>query len=288
MLLSALSSVHAQGPTIPFFRSFSGFGLDSNPGGIPGYGIASEDFDFSDAAIPRNTAVNIVNKNYGGAIVTSNTRSDDFGFFAAKNFAKLSVSNVQNAGYYAVAGRGSHTTVEFFTPEALAQRAVFRWHVSGVSNTNVGTATSRIDFAAGVYPTTDFNGFFDIPEGPRLQRNGPGDYTYNLPLLLNQPIDLVYWSSAFVEVKDSKIAPVVGKTISAQADFSNTFVLDNIQLFDSSDNPITNWTMHDTNTGLTVFDQNGRTPAAGNAIPEPTTALFLVLGGTLALARRRR
>ncbi|WP_309712431.1 hypothetical protein [Armatimonas sp.] len=282
-----MTSVHAQDPTIPFFRSLSGFGLDRTPDGVPSYGLASEDIDFQDSATPVNTGISFTNKNYDGASVSVRTSSNDFGFFAAKNFAQLSVSNVQNAGYYAIAGRGSHTTVEFFTPEALAQRAVFHWTVTGSSSTNIGTAGSRIDFAAGVYPTTDFNGFFEIPQGPRLEAYGPGSYTYNLPMVLNQPLDLFYWSSAYIEVKDSEIASVVGGSINGVANFSSTYVLDQIDLFDTNDNRITNWTMQDSATGQRVFDQNGPVGSTGNAIPEPMSVAFLLIGGTVVVVRRR-
>lgn len=288
----SLSAAHAQDPSIPFFRSLSGFGRDTNPDGNPSYGLASEDIDFRDTPTPQNTAVTIVGKNYDGATVSTNLKSDDFGFFAAKNFAQLSVSNAQNQGYYALAGRGSHTTVEFFTPEALAERAVFHWHVTGNSNTNVGTAGSRIDFAAGSYASTDFNGFFDIAQGPRLQAFGPGDYTYTLPMTLNQPIDLFYWSSAFVEVKDSEIGPVVGGAIHAVADFSSTYVLDKIELFDTDGNAIPQWSMAEQSTGVVMFTEQGRTAAAGaiggSSIPEPSSVLFVTVGGTLVIVARRR
>lgn len=288
MGLALAPVAHAQDPYIPFFRSISGFGRDTVADGIPSYSIPAEDIDYRDTPIPQNTRIAFTGKDYDGARVSANLFSNDFGFFAAKNHAELGVTNVQNHGYYALAGRGSHTTVEFFTPGALAERAVFRWRVTGLSSTTVGIANSRIDFAAGSYATTNFNSFFDIPEGERLVGLGPGTYTYTLPMTLDQPIDLFYWSSAYIEVKDSETTALVGQSFSALADFSSTYILDKIDLFDGSNNLLNNWTMREVSSGTVMFDQNGRTINAGvTSAPEPASLLLLSLGGVIALRRRR-
>jgi hypothetical protein len=149
-----------------------------------------------------------------------------------------------------------------------------------------------MDFAAGIYPSTDFNGFFGIPTGPgqRMQEAGPGVFTYNLPMILDQPIDLFYWSSAYVEVKEPDTAGLgSGTSINAVADFSNTYILEDITLYDSNGDEITNWTMEETSSGIVMFDQNGRTPAAsGTSAPEPTTLALLASGGAALLIRKRR
>lgn len=287
LLLTAATVARAQDPFVPFFRSFSGLFTDSTDDGTNNFTAPGTDIDFQDTAIPVNTAKSIFG-NYNGATVSSYTHSDYAGFFAAKNYAQLAVTNVQNEGYYAIAGRGSHTTVEFFTPGALAERAVFHWHVTGNSNTPLGVAGSRIDFAAGSYGTTDFNGFFSIPTGPRMEEYGPGNFTYTLPMTLNQPIDLFYWSSAYIQINQPETTGHVGSSLSALADFSNTYVLDSIDLYDGSNTRLTSWTMQEVSSGEVMFNQDGRTAAAGSSAPEPTSLCLLVIGGTLVVVRRRR
>ena len=211
--LCLTSLAHAQDPYVPFFRSISGFFTDQTNDGINNFSAPGTDIAFEDTPTPVNTS-KVINDTYDNASASVNTHSDYAGFFAAKNYAQIAINNVQSDGYYAIAGRGSHTTVKFFTPDALAERAVFHWHVTGNSSIPVGVAGSRIDFAAGNYANTDFNGFFDIPTPQRLEQYGPGNYTYTLPMTLNQPIDLFYWSSAYIQVNYGEATSMLGGTLS--------------------------------------------------------------------------
>ena len=73
------------------------------------------------------------------------------------------------------------------------------------------------------------------------------------------------------------------------ADFSNTYSLDSIDLFDGTNQPITNWTLEETNTpGVALFNQDGRTLAAGVSSPEPNTLALIILGGVGIVARRQK
>jgi PEP-CTERM motif len=160
--------------------------------------------------------------------------------------------------------------------------------VTGTASAPYGTATSRLDFLAGSYPGSGINDLFSLPH---LQGNGPGSYSYVLPTTLNTPIDLFYWSSAYIEVLDTQTVSHVGQSFNAFANFSSTYTLESIDLRDSNGDLIPTWTMEDTSVpGVALFNQSGRTAAAGagSSAPEPTTLLFLALGGTLTLARRRR
>ena len=87
---------------------------------------------------------------------------------------------------------------------------------------------------------------------------------------------------------DTQTAGHVGESFSAFANFSSTYVLESIELRDSNGDRIPTWTMAEVSSGTVMFDQNGRTLAAGATAPEPTTLLFLALGGTAILARRQR
>ncbi|GEM_PF-2863072 len=269
----------AQDPTLtPYFRSLSFFGVDDDGDGT--YSSAAPGgIDYRDSnSGPASTFVTGAG-NVNGATVSGTASSRYNGFFSARNSASLTINNVQANGYYIVGGQGSHTRVQFFTPGALAERSVFTWRVTGTGTTNAGMATGRLDFLAGAYDAgTSFDTLFDAGNGA-LSVYGPGTYTYTLPLLLDQPIDLFYWSSAFVEVSQSTAASLLGGVISGSADFGNTFTLEKIDLYDANDNLITEWTMQDLSTGLIVFDQNGRTFAAGAAVPEPGTLTLALIGG---------
>jgi hypothetical protein len=254
----------------------------------PGYAA-----DFIDAnymqATPRVTGLNVSYTDSLGANITMQGSTVPSGFFAARNQVSLSVSNVQSEGYQATTAQGSHTQVTFFTPGTFAASSVYHWHVTGTTSSTVPGANvnAGLSFLAGDFGGADLTTMFSNSNTSTLI--GPGRLDYTLPLLLNKPIDIYFYSGAYFETKKSQGAALAGGTLSGFSDFSNTYILDSIELFDSSGDPITNWTMEETNVpGVALFDQNGRTLAAGSSAPEPTTLLFLALGGTLILARRRQ
>jgi hypothetical protein len=282
LTLSIVAQAQTPDPYVPLFRHLLGLARDTTPNGTSDG--AWEDIDANDLPTPGNyhTGTTLVRD---GATITYSANATSPGFFAAKNDTALSISNIQHQGYYSIAGQGSHTQVQFFAPVTPAE-ATFNWKVTGTASTPYGTATSRLDFLAGSYPASGINDLFSLP---RLQADGPGSYSYVLPSTLNTPIDLFYWSSAYIEVLDTQTASHVGQSFNAFANFSSTYTLESIDLRDSNGDLIPTWTMEDTSRpGVALFDQNGRTAAASSSAPEPTTLLFLALGGTLILARRRR
>jgi hypothetical protein len=281
LTFGAIAQAQTVDPYVPLFRHLLGFARDTTPNGISDG--SWEDIDADDLPIPGNyhTGTTLVRD---GATITYSANATSPGFFAAKNDTTLSVSNIQHQGYYSIAGQGSHTQVQFFAPVTPAE-ATFNWKVTGIASAPYGIATSRLDFLAGSYPGSGINDLFSLPH---MQHDGPGNYSYVLPTTLNTPIDLFYWSSAYIEVLDTDTAGRVGQSFSAFANFSSTYTLESIDLRDSNGDLIPAWTMEDTSApGVALFDQNGRTLAAGSSAPEPTTLLFLALGGTLILARRR-
>ena len=58
-----------------------------------------------------------------------------------------------------------------------------------------------------------------------------------------------------------------GQQLHADGQYFNTFVLEQVQLFDAKSNPISAWTLQDTNSGENVFDRDrpprGHHPGAG-------------------------
>jgi hypothetical protein len=92
-----------------------------------------------------------------------------------------------------------------------------------------------------------------------LTRFGPENYSYNIgDIRLDQ------------RVRASLPGQIPqGGSFSAFANYSNTYELMGIDLFDANDNAINNWTLTDLATGQTVFNQDGRV-----AVPEPATLAF--------------
>jgi hypothetical protein len=247
---------------------------------------------------PTPTSVN-ASWTDNGATITATASTNPGGFFTSRNSTRLSVSNVDATdSYYAMSAYGSRTTVQFFSAQALADRALFRWHVSGSQTPTVtgqcvpatstfnNCSTSRIDFLATTNTAADFFDVFDPNSG--MTQFGPGDFTYNIGGFgLNQQISLLYWTSAFVELHAGSVPQ--GSNFSAFADYSSTYDLIGIDLFDADNNLITDWTLQDLSNGATVFNQNGRIPTS---VSEPNETVLLVFGllGVLglAIARRRR
>lgn len=257
----------------------------------PGYTADFIDGNFMQAT-PRATFLNASYTDPLGAHINMQGSTTPSGFFAARNQVSMTVTNVQSEGYQATTAQGSHTQVMFNTPGALAASSVYRWRVTGTTSSTVPGANvnAGLSFLAGDFGGADLTTMFSNPNTQSLI--GPGTLDYTLPLLLNKPIDIYFYSGAYFETKKSQGAARLGGTLSGFSNFNNTYVLDSIELFDSNGDPITNWTMEETSVpGVALFDQNGRTAAGavvGSAAPEPTTLLFLALGGTLVFARRRR
>ncbi len=229
-----------------------------------------------------------------GATRYANSYSVESGFFASRNYAHLTVTNANAAdGYYAVAGSGSRSSVRFFgAPDAVS--ATYRWHVSGSSNLGLGEGTSRLDFRARQQGVG--GSWFDI-FNPNEPHYTPGDYSFTLSGDFNLPFDLLYWSSAYVQVPLGG-APT-GSNFSSTADFSNTYVLEGIELYDAQDVLLDGWTMVDESSGLAVFDAAGRIDALApppvvppnepdTQVPEPGTLFSASLALMLMGWMRRR
>lgn len=282
-LLTLVAAVQAQTPDpyLPLYRHLLGFARDSTFDGNNQY--VFEDIEADDLPTPGSYHGGKT-LSADGASISYTANTYNAGYLAAKNDTTLSITNLQAQGYYTIAGQGSHTQVQFFAPITPAE-ATFNWRITGAASTPYGTATSRFDFLAGQYPGSGINDLFSLPH---LLHYGTGNISYNLPTTLSGPIDIYYWSSAFIELPENVANGHVGETFDAFANFSSTYILESIELRDSNGDLIPSWTMEDTsNPGVALFDQNGRTAAAGSSAPEPGSLLFLGLGGTLIFIRRR-
>lgn len=282
--------------SVPLYRSLVFGGLDHNGDG----GFESSELngiDYASNRAPRPVTTVNTTLSADGATLTSFGQTAWSGFYAGRNLARMTVTSATNtATYYQVAGTGSATSVQFFDPSAAAAYATFTWHVSGVSSnpSTAGQATGRLDFGASTNPNVTWDQLFSDPNNQlnSITELGPGTFTYNLPISdLGTRINLFYWSSAFTQVNPGQAA--AGSSFSLSADYSNTFVLETVGLFNSAGDPVPDWTLTDLNLGETVFDQNGRinaiAPPPGTSTPEPATNTLLLTGAAaVGLVRSRR
>lgn len=279
-------------PTYFSTQVYSGF---HNPGGGPTSFAIDEGTIYGSNSGPAGLVQDRSVATHDGATRYANSWSVASGFFATRNHAQLTVTNAQaDDGYYAVAGSGSRTSVRFFgAPDAVS--STYRWRVSGFSSTPVGVGTSRLDFRARQGSGGSWFDLFD----PTFPNFGPGDYSFTLGGDFSQAFDLLFWSSAYVQVALG--AAPQGSSFTTTTDFGSTYVLDGIDLFDAAGNLLSDWTMVDESTGLTVFDANGRIDALDprpdippidpldprTAVPAPGSLLTAALG-LLLLGRTRR
>jgi hypothetical protein len=249
--------------------------------------------------VPKYITNSVATLSANGAIYQGALQTVAHGFFAARNYAEMTVTGYRQAdNYYSVAGTGSASSIRFFTDGAYADRAVFRWRVSGTSQTSipgVGAVSSRLDFGASTNPAVNWYHLFEDESNllNSITNFGPGIYTYTLPNVMDTNISLLYWSSAFISAKDGSQLPPEGSSVTFKADYSNTYVLEEVQLLDVNGDRLTgDWVMRDLESGLDVFDQNGRLqalpspPPLPSAVPEPAS-LGLWLMGVVGLGLLR-
>lgn len=252
-----------------------------------------EGLDYVSNVAPTPNSLETGRIDLDGATAWYTGSSQYSGFYAARTYASMTVANAQaDQAYYWVSGQGTTTSVTFFDPSVAQARAVFRWHVTGTSTSSSGTgrADGRVDFYATTESDRSWLDLFNGGFSGTLLEFGPGTYEYTLPLVpLGTPINLFFWTSAFVLLTPGDLPEGGGTTITAN--YSRTIVLESVELYDTDDNPLSGWSLEDNDTGTTLFDAGGRLvpvlPAA--PIPEPGT-WAMMLGGLASLGwwQRRR
>ncbi|MBI1371050.1 MAG: hypothetical protein GC162_20655 [Planctomycetes bacterium] len=192
---------------------------------------------------------------------------DAFGH--ARVAATASITNsVANFGYNVVASRGSRTQA-FFSSAQTPGRVVFNFTVTGTESSPFGLALGRVDFLARAF-TPGSGSFFDVFGSDALHAVGAGTYSFTYTGSTASPLDILFYAAAGVITQD---AGVPGSTnFTGFANFANTFNLTSIDVFDTDDQPIDEWTLMDAATNAAVFNQDGRI----SAIPEPATLALLV------------
>lgn len=283
---------------VPYISTYSTFARNTSSGYVAdsynAYNTASGATNIN-SGLPNATATGSAiyrNTNYAGASVEAMASAIGGGFYVAKNYAKVSINNVQDSGYIAGGGYGSHTQLKFLEAPSNVAYSVFRWDVTGSTTTtfNTGYAGSVLQFMAGYYPTQTFNSVFNTPtpHADLYVYENEGNFTYNLPIVIGQNIDLFYQSTASVHLTRDEAQDFLGGFYSAEADFASTTTLSRIDLYDSSNTLITsNWTLADVSSGQALYNQNGRIQA-GSSAPEPGTVGLVALGALMIARKARR
>jgi hypothetical protein len=219
-----------------------------------------------------------------GSGLTYNTRATLGGFASATAYASISVTNsVAGFGYNAVASQGSRTQGYFSSPQTPG-RVVFNFAISGSQSTPYNLALGRLDFLARTL--TQSSSYFDVFGPDALAAVGAGTYSFTYTGSTAEPLDILFYAAAGVVTQYPYGNVPGGVNFTAFADYSSTFNLTSIDLFDDAGQRITDWTLTDLATNQVVFDQDGRVTAQA---PEPTTIALLGFGlAGLAFTRRRR
>ena len=255
--------------------------------------LVLEGLDYVSNVAPKVNSLETGRMDMDGATAWYTGSAQYSGFYAARTYASLTVENAQaDHAYYWVAGQGTTTSVTFFDPSAAAARAEFRWHVSGTSDSTSGTgwADGRVDFHATTETGGSWLSLFDGGFENTLSAYGPGTYTYSLPTVaLGTPINLYFWTSAFVQLVPGDLAEGGSTTITAN--YARTIVLEGVDLYDANDQLISDWSVVDTATGTTLFTDAGRQVDVLPAAPIPEPGSWALMAGGLAAVgwlRRRR
>ncbi|MGD9946542.1 MAG: hypothetical protein AB7L76_22915 [Burkholderiaceae bacterium] len=277
----------------PFYRSFAYSGFDYEPD-PSSFAIDNGTIHDSNVAPASGVYVNAT-ETKNGATMQSNAYALYNGFYSGRAYASMTVTNAQtNDGYYTVAGQGNWTTATFYTASAAAQRAVFRFNVTGSSTLPLGEGGSRLDMLVAPHSTGyNWNDLF-LTSGTGAQTyTGAGQYEYHANITVGELMDFMFWSAAYVQVNVGQAAQ--GQNFTMTANYANTYDLVGIDLYDANDQLISEWELVDERTGQIVFNQNGRTdaelfpigePPPTGDVPLPATAALLGVG-LLALRGQR-
>lgn len=267
----------------PFYRSFAYSGFDYEGGS--GFAIDNGQIHDSNVAPASSVAVNAVaTKN--GATMQSNAYALYNGFYSGRAYAGMTVTNANaDDGYYTVAGQGNWTTATFYTAAAAAQRAVFRFSVTGTESLPLGEGGSRLDMLVAPHALGyDWNDMFLTSGIGARTYTGPGVYEYQANILVGEAMDFMFWSAAYVQVNPGQA--VQGQNFTMIANYANTYDLVGIDLYDANNVLITEWQLVEALSGQAVFDQNGRVDAElfpigqppASDVPLPATVALLGLG----------
>jgi hypothetical protein len=205
------------------------------------------------------------------------------GFASARTYASMAVTNTgAGFGYNAVASQGSRMQ-GLFSSGTTPGKVVFNFSVTGSESTPYGLAFGRLDFLAR--PLTTATSFFDVFGPGALNAVGAGSYSFTYIGSTANPLDILFYAAAGVVTQNPYANILPGQSFTAVADYSSTFELTSIDLFDVADQRIAEWTLTDLATNRVVFNQDGRVAQ----VPEPATLALLGLGlAGLGWRRRRR
>jgi len=235
-------------------------------------------------SVPIGPSNQNISLTESGSSLTSITSASLDGFARARTSASAQVGNASaSLGYTSIGSYGFRTQAQFNSAQTPG-RVVFNFNVTGSSSAPFGGANGRLDFLADGSAS---GSFYDVFGGSSLHATGSGSFQFTYIGSTAAPLDIMFYAASYALIGGNTGFPSAsnGANFTTFANFSNTFDLTGIELYDENDLLIPEWTLTDLGVNAVVFDQNGRI----EAVPEPGSIALIMSGLTIiGMLRRRR